>query len=192
MFSYWIVSKQFNKVSGAGGIRTHDKCWYAKPVQLTAVPQPRKIFCLSVKIVTNSSFLQEELLCLFSRSGLTPLCCVRNSQKIFFSARTRTQTTRTRILGATYLHHREVISGRTDLNRRPSRPRRAVRTSWTTTRNMKAAGGARTRGLLLGKQALYQLRYCNIIFYWASLIWTETSALSERVANQLLLMPKVI
>ena len=27
----------------------------------------------------------------------------------FFSARTRTQTTRTRILGATYLHHREVI-----------------------------------------------------------------------------------
>ena len=29
-------------------------------------------------------------------------------------------------------------------------------------------------------------------FYWASLIWTETSALSERVANRLLLMPKVI
>ena len=28
--------------------------------------------------------------------------------------------------------------------------------------NIKAAGGTRTRDLLLGKQALYQLRYCNI------------------------------
>lgn len=28
--------------SGTGGIRTHDKCWYAKPVQLTTVPQPHK------------------------------------------------------------------------------------------------------------------------------------------------------
>ena len=79
---------------------------------------PIKIFCLSVKIVTNSSFLQEELLCLFSRSRITRRCYVRNSQKIFFSARTRTQTTRTRILGATCLHHREVISGREDSNLR--------------------------------------------------------------------------
>lgn len=46
------------------------------------------------------------LLYLFSRSRITRLCYVRNSQKIFSSARTRTQTTRTRILYDYQLHNR--------------------------------------------------------------------------------------
>ena len=45
------------------------------------------------------------LLCLFSRSSITLRCCVRNSQKIFSSARTRTQNSRTRIWREYHFHH---------------------------------------------------------------------------------------